>query len=345
MAFIKKGAIMTTFVTSHRTADEIFNEYSTTYNNNIATWVDACIEVGTLKESLEYQTQCLYTPLLKDITREALDKIKDDFAKTRDRLLDLQKQIVDYHPELTKGIVDIKKAIEAQSKQDLSGLDIKLQEKAQELAVIAKQHLQTLEYDEKHITLLEGRFAKRLSQDAEARWATFITAYDARILELTPQPKQPGLIARWLGYAYAAATESSDSKQDEKSLADALESSSLRNSHGLNGTETQGSLNASTSQSLLLQITLPETPVDSSKCATSALSESKLTTPKAPRSADDHDDSDLSLTSVVQEAKGGSESSSFLQSDAANLKSGASSPHGNNKTVHAGKGKHNKGRS
>ena len=45
---------MTTLVSSHRTADEIFNEYSTTYNNNIKAWVDACVEVGTLKETLEY---------------------------------------------------------------------------------------------------------------------------------------------------------------------------------------------------------------------------------------------------------------------------------------------------
>jgi hypothetical protein len=333
---------MTTLVSSHRTADEIFHEYSTTYNNNIKTWVDACVEVGTLKETLEYQTQCLYTPLLKDVAREALDKIKDDFSKTRERLLAIQKQIQEFHPELSKGIVDIKKAIEAQAKQDLSGLDMKLQEQAQSLALLAKQHLQELEYDEKHVTLLEGRFAKRMSSDAEARWYAFNAAYDARVYELNPQPKQAGLIARWLGYAMSMP----ESKAEDKSLSQSAEISSSNTS--LDSVSSMPSLAAADSSNQVVEqsssLVPPRIVLPDSSQEEELDKEVLVSTPKAPLAQSAQQD--FLQTPVNQGVKGGDDPSSCLLRESSNHKSGATSPIGNGvaNVGHSGKGKHHKGR-
>jgi hypothetical protein len=202
---------MTITISSHKTAEEIYSELSLKYNNNIKTWEKSCIEVGTFKECLEMETQKLYCPLLKQISQEALDKIKQDFSEVKERLQNCQNELSDYHPTLQRGIIDIQKAIEIQARQDLSGLDPQLQSRAHELAKTAKKHLDELQFNEQNVNLLKTRFAKRFSYDAEARWQTFMAAYNSRHQELLPSLHQPGLIARIFGYG------SQTSKQREES--------------------------------------------------------------------------------------------------------------------------------
>jgi hypothetical protein len=337
---------MTNVISSHRTAEEIFNEHSTTYINNIKTWVDACIEVGTFKESLEYETQSLYTPLLKEVTREALEKIKTDFAQTRERLHKVQLDIQEYHPQLQRGIVDIKRAIDAQAKQDLSGLDVKLQEKAQQLAVIARQHLQTLEYDEKHVTLLVSRFTKRLTQNAEARWIAFNTAYDVRVHELNPQPKPQGLIARLFGYSYAA---NDATKPEEKNLDDL--------SYSRDG--SVGSVASDSSDLTGLAVDLSSTKIDNvqpqitiavsheqaleSRPPSTALELLQSSRPTMPRASNSMDEADAMVAKSPSGVKGGSESSSFFLPDASSTKSDGSPRPSSSASLPMGKHKHNKG--
>jgi hypothetical protein len=211
---------MTTTISSHKTAEEIYSELSLKYNNNIITWEKSCIEVGTFKECLEMETQKLYCPLLKQICQEALDKIKQDFSEVKERLQNCQKELSDYHPILQRGIIDIQKAIEIQARQDLSGLDPQLQSRAHELAETAKKHLDELQFNEQHVNLLKSRFAKRFSYDTEARWRAFMAAYNARHQELLPSPHQPGLIARLFGYGSQTSKQREDSP-DESLFAEA----------------------------------------------------------------------------------------------------------------------------
>jgi hypothetical protein len=337
---------MTNAILSHRTAEEIFNEYSTTYSNNIKTWVDACIEVGTFKESLEYEAQSLYTPLVKEVTREALDKIKTDFAQIRGRLQKVQQDIQEYHPELQRGIVDIKRAIDAQAKQDLSGLDVKLQEKAQELAVIARQHLQTLEYNEKHVNLLESRFAKRLSQDAEARWIAFNTAYDARVCELNPQPKQSGLIARLFGYGYAG---NGGLKSEEKNPDDLCSSNdeSVRSAASDSSDLTGPALYLSSARidTVPPQIIIPDPreAVVESKSSIVSIQSTQTFTPSMPRASNSMEEADASSAKSPSWVKGGGESSSFHLPEASSNRSDVSPRPGSSTSLSMGKHKHNKG--
>jgi hypothetical protein len=192
---------MTKSISSCEPAEAIYSELSLKYNNNIILWEKKCIEVGTFKECLELETVKLYCPLLKQISQQALEKIKQDFSEVKNRLSACQKEISNYHTALQKGIIEIQKAIEIQTSRELSSLDSQLQNQANELAKIPKKYLDELQYDEQHINLLKNRFAKGFSYETEARWQTFMAEYDARYQELLHPLPQSDLIRRLFGFA------------------------------------------------------------------------------------------------------------------------------------------------
>lgn len=205
-------------VSNHnKTADELYTELSLYYNDNYEKWNQDCKDIGTLKESLELETDRLYMLPLHHITESSLNDLKESFESVRNRLKKDHEEMLTFHPRLQQGIVQIKLAIDAQSKENLKGLDPKLQEKAEQLALIAKENLQALELADKYIILFKARFGKRLEKDAEARWTSFCTAAASKLSAMQAQTNQaPSYLSSLASWIYPSAkpqTTSSNATQ------------------------------------------------------------------------------------------------------------------------------------